>query len=399
MNLIIYKMLQHKRRYIFLILSLVVIQTLVFLSMIFLQNEKKSLFPETFFNIENCYNLEVLYPNETDKNAEFSTFQFDEESMDIVRSVNQVKYATRKSPLIFKRIHESSLTSSGKINNIFYTETDNGFEKILNLKLLKGSLFSRNATENTEAVITKTLADSLGIFNKELPQTITVNGINKENNQEITCTITGIVEDIFYESSGKDVFPLFCRTNFFPNIEFSGSVLLKLDDHADIDELEKKIGNSIQSFTKTKPIVQLISLGMVANELWNEGKRMYITMLSIIPLVLFYAFFAIFGLFWSEMSRDKIKYGILRAIGFGRLQVFSLVFKEAVILSLVSFTFTGLITLNLRPILQESFDSDALFAKLLIISFLVIFVFVVLAACIPAIKTTMIHPVEALSEE
>jgi ABC-type antimicrobial peptide transport system permease subunit len=399
MNLIIYKMLQHKRRYIFMILSLVVIQTLVFLTIIFLKNEKKSLFPETLFNIENCYNLEVLYPNDKNTGVEFSTFQFDEESLDMVRSVNQVKYATVKSPHVWKHVGESMLTSSGKINNIFYTETGNGFEKILNLKLLKGSLFSRNATENTEAIITKTLADSLGILNKELPQAITVNGIDKENNQEITCTITGIVEDIAYKCSGKDVFPLFCRRNTLPNLEFSGSVLLKLDDHADLDELEKKIGNSIQSFTKTKPIVQLISLDMVVNEEWNEGKRMILTMLSIIPLVLFYAFFAIFGLFWSEMSRDKIKYGILRAIGFSRMQVFSLVFKEAVVLSFISFAFTSLITLNMRPMLQGSFDSDSMFAKLLILSFLVIFVFVVLAACIPAIKTTMIHPVEALSEE
>jgi ABC-type antimicrobial peptide transport system permease subunit len=123
-------------------------------------------------------------------------------------------------------------------------------------------------------------------------------------------------------------------------------------------------------------------------------------MLSIIPLVLFYAFFAIFGLFWSEMSRDKIKYGILRAIGFSRMQVFSLVFKEAVVLSFISFAFTSLITLNMRPMLQTGpFDSDSMFARFLILSFLVIFVFVVLAACIPAIKTTMIRPVEALSEE
>lgn len=399
MNLIICKMLQHKRRYIFLALSLVVIQSLVFLSMIFLQNEKKSLFPETVFNIENCYQLEILYPNETDKNAEFSTFQFNEESLDIIRSVNHVKCATIKSPSVRKRVYESMLTSSGKINNIFYTETGNGFEKILNLKLLKGSSFSKDTSEIPEAMITKSLADSLGIFNKELPQTITVNGIDKKNNQEITCTITGIVEDFYYKCSGKDVFPLFCRRNFLPNMEFSGNVLLKLDDHADIDELENKIGNSIQAFTKTKPIVQLISLDVVVNELWHEEKRMYITMLSIIPLVLFYAFFAIFGLFWSEMSRDKIKYGILRAIGFSRLQVFSLVFKEAVILSLVSFAFTSLITLNIRPILQESLDSNALFAKLLIISFGVILVFVVLAACIPALKITMTHPVEALAEE
>jgi len=399
MNLIIYKMLQHKRRYIFLILSIVVIQLLVFLSMIFLLNTKKSLFPETVFNINNCYNLEVLYPNETDKDAEFNTFQFDEESLDIIRSLDQVKYATIKSPSVWKRVHESMLTSSGKIDNIFYTETGNGFEKILNLKLIKGSLFSRNATENTEAIITKTLADSLGIFNKELPQAITVNGIDKKNNQEITCTITGIVEDIYYNCSGKEVFPLFCRRNFLPNIESSGSVLLKLDGNTDIDELENKIGNSIQSFTKTKPIVQLISLDVIVNELWNEEKRMYITMLSIIPLVLFYAFFAIFGLFWSEMSHDKIKYGILRAIGFTRMQVFLLVFKEAVILSLVSFIFTSFISLNIRSILQESLDSSSLVTVLLIVSFFVIFVFVVLAACIPAIKQTMVNPVEALARE
>ncbi|HEX2919710.1 MAG TPA: FtsX-like permease family protein [Bacteroidales bacterium] len=398
MRLIIYKILQHKRRYIFLLISLVVIQSLVFLSMTFIQHEKMRLFPETVFNIEDCYNLEVLYPGDKADSIGFSTFKFDEESLDVIRSIEHVKHATGKSPYVRKQVYESMLFSSGKTGNIFYTETGNGFEKILGLKLLKGSLFSQSESEINEAIITKSLADSLGIFNKELPQTITLKGTSKNNNEEITCSITGIVEDIFYKYSGKNVCPIFCRRDTQKNIEFSGSVLLKLDDNADIDAMELEIGTLIQSFTKTKPVVQLISLDMVVNELWNEQKRMFLIMLSIIPLVLFYSFFAIFGLFWSEMSHDKVKYGILRSIGFNRLQVFLLGLKEAVLFSLLSFLFSGTLVLNIITIFPGSHSTQIILSNLTI-SFIIIFVLVVLAACIPALKFSRINPVEALANE
>ena len=389
MKIIIYKILQHKRRYIFLVLSLVLIQSLVFLSVSFIKSEKGRFFPEIAFEIEDCFQLEINYQKEANNANLYSLVQFDNIILEGIRNIKGVKHVAIKSPRYYKNVHKSILYSSGTITNILHVETGRDFEKILKRKLIAGLPFSDMATEVPEAIVTKTMADSLNIFNKNLPQTITIRGNSKRNIGEKKCRIVGIIEDVDYFCEGKKV------NTLFSNKLYNETVLIKTEKGINVEELEEKISGTVQPLIKSKSIVQLVAMKVIIYELWYENKRTNLTILSIIPLILFYSFLAIFSLFWVEVSRNKTKYGILRAIGFNRDQVFLVLIKEATFLSLISSIITAIILFNFRAMMPTSIP----FFKALFLSVLSILVFVVLASLVPAIKTTKIQPAQTLSDE
>jgi ABC-type antimicrobial peptide transport system permease subunit len=105
---------------------------------------------------------------------------------------------------------------------------------------------------------------------------------------------------------------------------------------------------------------------------------------------------SLLGLYWNETKSRNAEIGLMRAVGFTRMQVFGLFIKEATFISAVAIVIAQIIIINIYP--EELKEPKALFVSIALKSMVVIGI-VWLSVFIPAYLSTKIHPVEALSEE
>ncbi len=397
MKLFLHKIRKYKRRYISLVLALVIVQGILLLSVNILINLKCQLFPETIFNIENTYQLEVLYPYPNTK-PELVDIAFSQQLKETIEAIDGVRIhvASGIFPLTKGlQIHQSKNELDIDVKT-FTAKAGPGFEELFPVNFLKGKGFCDVPTIK-EVILTETLAKKLDVFNKKLPTLTSLPSRYSEEWQDFF--LCGIIEDLGYfneEKVDEAVYPIIYKA-------YSDFSLLKLDEDVSLFELKKKIKQAALPFTHGyEPIIQIIQLDSRVNDLWQEAKSMIIPVVSVIPIILLYVLIAMFGLFWTDMKRKKTDYGIMRAVGFSKWMIFRNLILEALLLVAFSGVISFLLTWNFSDVLKEFWKGSQGNLGIWLpwfISFMVILFLVIIASIIPAIRTIQIQPVEALSEE
>lgn len=397
MKLIIHKILRHKSRYVSLILSLVIVQTLVTLiinSVISLPNE---IIPDKIFNVDRVYQLKIMCENPTSSD-DFFLIGMTPAVLEAIKNIEGIdETCSGFPPKLTGEIDTYQLRSmSDSVQNVFHTEAGVGFEKIFDVELIKGKFFSDKMPEQKEVLITETLAKKLNLLNKPLPQIITLPG--RYDSIEWQSNVCGIIKDLNYykaQKKGEKVYPLISKN------PYSNSCVLKVKKGIDLATLESKIKHTVSPFLNGNlAVVEIVALEEQVWMSWNSMKNQVLPIIIVIPTILLYTIMALFGLFLNDVMRKKPEFGIMRAIGFNRFQIFSLIMKEVMAISgvtMLSVLLLGAMIPDVRKIICIGEPNS--FLELWIMSSVIITVLVVLSAIIPAIKITRIQPVEALAEE
>jgi ABC-type antimicrobial peptide transport system permease subunit len=395
MKMIIHKILRHKGRYVSLILSLVIVQCL----MIFILNMGTSvvrdLIPDKLFNVDRVYQLEITV-RQSDNSSDFFTLGIIPSVFEAIQSVEGIdKLCLGPSPKLTGEISSYQLKYlADTVRNVFYTVAGVGFEKMFDVKLVKGDFFSENRPQLREILITETLAKRLNLLNKPLPQIIMVPG--QYNSVEWQANVCGIIKDLNYYNAQKKtekVYPLISKALAL------SSCILRVKKGIELTALELKIKNAVQPFVKGDlATVQLVALDETVWRPWNSVKNQVLPIISVIFIILLYTLMALFGLFWTDITRKKAEFGILRAFGFNRWHIFNVILKEVIVISGITIFLTLFISSGISVKMSSSAQYFS-FIELWMISSVTITGLILFAAIIPAMKITRLNPVDALSEE
>lgn len=401
MKLLLHKIKRHKARYLSIILSLVVIQGILFFSINILGNFKAALFPEINFNTEQLYQLQVFFPYPNTK-PEIVNMRFNADILEKLKSIEDIESCCVGfgNSLFMKKIQSYSLkTNLDSTLKIFVSSGGYGMENIIPLELLKGSFYTTPDPLKKEVILTETLARKLNLFDKPLPRTVSL-PTNWADAKWSDFSLCGIVKDMeFYNSKDhtEAVFPLIFKS--FSN----SSVLIKLKPKTNLAEIENKIKQTILPYVNEEsPIIEIMEFRSFIMDDWERSKSQMIPLISIIPLVLFYSLFALFGLFWNDMKHKKVDFGIMRAIGFSRFSILWILIREAIFLVIAASIFSLILLLNFKTSLNEYIDTmegSVGFWTSWSVGILLVLMLVITAAIIPAVKTMYINPVEALADE
>lgn len=249
-------------------------------------------------------------------------------------------------------------------------------------------------------MLTETSAKHFGVFNKALPYNIILPKSYKAGKGTVEYLVCGIIKDLgFYDEMNqkKEVFPLITRAGRTTTVRIRiGEDINPTEIQANINEIARK------RYGHLNPRVEMIHIKKAVYRRWEGEKDEILPLLSLIPLILFYTLIALFGLFWNDVKRKKVDFGVMRAIGFNKMNIFKIVIAEALLFAAIPALFNLFIIFNFKSQLNDLFNAvqgEIGIYELWLLSTLAITILIVLASIVPAIKTTHIQPAEALSNE
>ena len=341
--------------------------------------------PKYVFDIENVYELKSLTDNYSllgiKANIE-NEVKFDDELIQELKNTEGIHSVCLCG--VFSPLSEiyGSMPLNDSIQNFMLYGLGEGFEEVLRLEISKNG---DAVSPNPEIYIESTLAERLtgiGIKMAELE-------VGKEKNKYA-------VKGTFDALGVKDR----KAGNLFTGIQKikeSGQILIRLTPGANMEKVENSIYHLLTNKYKTdRTAFDFTPLSLYGKDGWFEHKNQMISFFLVALISLFYVMLSLLGLYWNETKSRNVEIGLMRAVGFTRMQVFGLFIKEATLISAVAIGFAQIIIINIYP--QELKEPKALLVSIALKSMVVIGI-VWLSVFIPAYLSTKIHPVEALAEE
>lgn len=341
--------------------------------------------PSYVFDIENVYELKSLINNNSLLGIEANTeneVKFDDELVQELKNtegIHSVCLCGVFSPLS-KIVGSMPLNDS--IQNFMLYGLGEGFEEVLRLEVLKnGDAVSPNPEIYIESTLAQRL-DKIGMKKKELE-------VGKEKSKYI-------VNGTFHALGVKDR----QTGNLFTGIhkiKESGQILIRLTPGANMEKVENSIYHLLTNRYKIdRTAFDFSPLSLYGKENWFGYRNQIVSFFLVALISLFYVMLSLLGLYWNETKSRNVEIGLMRAVGFTRMQVFGLFIKEATFISAVAIVIAQIIIINIYP--EELKEPKALFVTIAFNSMVVLGI-VWLSVFIPAYLSTKIHPVEALAEE
>lgn len=409
MQLFVKRFAKHKRRYLFLIFSLAIIQGVILFGLLNRKWMVERFEATSPFEIENLYQLEVLKLNVETQLMEPIVL-----NRSMIRKIEAIQGVDNSCIGMPEPIHKSSARFFANrgyfFPNTFEKLKDDvsgeevfmvpvavspTFERVLNVKLLKGTYFKIPITELNQVVVSKTLAQKLSLMNKDLPCSIILPYVKEDKRKEVK--VCGIVEDVIFNNYRikENAYACFKVKPSQKNATLkvtSKSALTRIET-ALVDLFKNEIDQTIQ--------VRVSSYASIMQMMFKDEMHKYMPMVWLIPIVIFYSVIAIFGLFWNDVKSRNIDFGVLQAVGIRISILCRSVLIEGVCLASIGGVLNALLVFNIarieREILLNNSGSELLFYWLL--SFVAALVMILIATMLPAMQLLRMSPIKALSNE
>ncbi|HEX2919708.1 MAG TPA: FtsX-like permease family protein [Bacteroidales bacterium] len=385
MNFYLSRFLRNKSRYLAMMLIIGCVYFAMHILFMQLPDLYKEFNPVYTFNIENVYELRTMTSSHSllgiDDNVG-AEIKFNDDlvnDLENIEGINSVCLCDVFEPM--SEIY-GCISLNDSIQNFILYGLGEGFEDVLKLKITKND--NRFST-NPEIYIESTLAERLneaGFRGNKIE-------VGEEKNR---YDINGTFNPLGINARRKG--ELFAGIQ---KIKESGRILFRLIPGTDIKDVENSIYRLLTTrYNADKNAFSYGPLFLSGKEDWFENKNQVVAMFIIAIICLLYIMLSLLGLYWNETKNRNVEIGIMRAIGFTKWQVFGMVIKEATIISVVAIIISVILIINSFP---KDLESTRTFILSIFVNSAILLGIVWLSVIIPAVKSSMVEPAQALSEE
>ncbi|TKG95783.1 ABC transporter permease [Puteibacter caeruleilacunae] len=343
----------------------------------------QTIYPDHVFKTEHIYEVKSLQNEQTFlgiKTNSTSKIEFNQDVIAEIMNIDGIESSCLSR--IFNPCKNTywGMNLNDSIKNFMHFRMGKNFEEVLDIpvnKYIKSSSHLPNIyiDQNLQSKLT-----SLGMRNGQYEF-----GTKKEKFQVMgTFPALGIMN----KRRGELMTAISIVTK-------SDKMLVKFSPKADIEKSKKQIFSFLQKrFNTDQYNFDIYPVSSYNMDSWYEMRNQIISMLVIAVILLVYIMLALLGLYWNETKSRNIEIGLLRAVGFTKVQVFMLFIKEASLISIIAILIVSGILMNIYHT-----DIDFEFFKSLILQTIIVLGIVWLSIFIPAYKSTKIQPALALADE
>lgn len=393
MNWMLHKIRRHKLRYISVVIALVIVQSLLCFVFGMKEDLRNQFYKNFLFDLNDLYEVKV-YQYHSNCYPEMVELDFKSEHRTIISQLPEVVSVCHAS---FSAI--CSTDNEGypqKLYNGMYgfgIKAGVDFQNVFDLPLLRGNYFSEQEGSIPEVILTKKLADDYRIMNRELPVLITL-PIDWVDRDSMTYQVCGVVDDLPIKDYRHGALCPWIICD-----RYKHALTVRLAPNTDIKELQKKIRSRFVGIGNGNDVV--VTLTSVKDQFlfsFKKTNRRVVALLSIVPMILLYTFFAMLGLFYIESKRNRSAYGIMRALGITKTRLFEKQFTEAFMLLALALFLQVLLGSLMNIQMFFDYDQGGYFMGWLQSAFILLFI-VCCAVLIPTLTIIKTKPVDALAEE
>lgn len=386
MNFYIVRILTNKAKYLTIMAIIMVVYFAIHTLFLQLPEMYAEINPKKAFDIENVYELESFSSNRSilgiEGNSE-NKVKFDEAIIRELKNINgihSVCFVEVFSP--FSEIY-GSMKLNDSIKNFMLYGLGEGFEEVLKLKVSKNG---KPVSPLPEVYLEETLAEKL---DKTSTKTDELEVGDEKNKFAVkgTFELRGLKDKI-----GKS----YLLTGI-QKINESDKILIRLNAKANFENVEQSIKHLLMGrYSVDQSSFSFYPLSLKGKERWFKNRNQIVSFFVIGLILLFYIMLALLGLYWNETKSRNVEIGLMRAVGFTKRQVFGLFLKESTIVSAAAIVIAQIIIINIYP--KELMEPKAFFINI-VLSAMAVLGIVWFSVLIPAIRSSRIQPIEALSEE
>ena len=333
---------------------------------------------------------------QTDYDVSFSKIPFEKEHIfKESKNIEKYKYAS----MLYE--FDSNIELQGdstELAQIKVFSISNNFD----LDIVKGNMPKEN-----EMVISKYLADTLNL-NVGDTYSFDIDNTKKE------YIISGIYKIGDYATSVLNDFTIFTsdpilstsETNVFVYFKNKSKAYEQIYEIADKLEL-KRIHYPEETHENTYPNYELLKLyGNYQNA--TDYAMVYVSLIIILTILSIACTAIIYNSFAISLTERKKQFGILKSVGTTNSQIRKLVFKEAIIVSLIGIPLGFLLSYSMTSIVLNSINKlqstlgntweVAFYPSFMLISLVFIILTILYSALFPAIRASEITPIQAIKQ-
>ncbi|TKG95788.1 ABC transporter permease [Puteibacter caeruleilacunae] len=314
---------------------------------------------------------------------------------------NEVKHALQQ----IRGVKESSFSEEPLENQVgTYWDLDNnkeegilcGFDywKLFDLQLEEGRWFQSDDLKEVylPVVITRAHATALEIEHLTTKTYFQF----KSDRYDSKFRVVGIIKDIG-KTHPRNRYPFFAPIDVSKDNSVSGDYrLVKIKDGEDIDRIKADIQSLFKSkgWDKKFHQYQIDTMDELMHQKIIEHLKYRSIEYGTIGMILCFILIILFGSSWRQVNAQYLELGIRRSVGASRARIIRKIIFEKLIFYLAVMVVAVLLYLNFYKDLKIDYKiiAPAVSAALL-------FVVIMLATLLPAIKASRIQPVDALAEE
>lgn len=322
-----------------------------------------------------------------DDNYNAKRFEGYRESLLRIEGVEKVSYVLENPPFYIVPQQKEYIGDSGTMN-IRTLETDSVFFDLLDISPVKGQVYSSSTIQGNYLPAITTLAGEKEFFNgNAIGKTI------KRKSDGQVIKIIGVIEKYkHYPSSSALSGIMVCRNR--P----SRTVLVKFNPGANLVEMQNQISKLTTNWKGASMYFSendnLETEKQKAVELNNSSYYGACLALSVLFLNVFMGYFTL--IYYKVQTRRK-EMGVRRAAGANKAQILRKILSENLLTMFIGSLSALVLLWQMFHLI--SFDKWQFFWKGYWLSLVISLVIILGSALIPAIKGSMVQPVEALAEE
>lgn len=332
-----------------------------------------------------------------------------QDTASIAEKTNQIMQRIRAYPQVAdasRMGNNTPFSASTMNNNITYQKistmadeyhTDEAFSQTLDLPLLAGRWYrpEDRVSKSVPVVINKKLQDKLFIDENPLGKVLGKNDLEKEDNQQTTFRVVGVVDKFKakgeYSADEPAIFKLLDKDDAWNKV-----VLIKTKPGTDAT-FEAQLVKDLAA--------QVPGWGIEVSYLTeSRANRHNLTLVPVIIFLIISVFLltnvalGLFGILNLNIARRKGEIGLRRAMGATEGRVTLQFLGEIWVLATFSLLL-GLLFAVQFPLLNVFDLASGVYTIALLAAVVIIFVIVTLCAWYPSRQAARIHPATALHEE
>ena len=385
MNFYIARILKSKAKYLTMMVIIGFVYFAIYSLSVALPELYANVYPKQAFDIENVYELKSLQDRTSFLGLESNVVKkvlFDEPLVRELENTDGVRSVCLSGSFLPTREIYWNTPLNDSIENFMLYSLGEGFDKVLKLNIEKAG--------DTEPAYPAIFIETT------LAGKLRKSGMNEKviefGNEKKNYKVAGTFQPIGVTS--KRIGPLYLGIE---KVSEASSVLIRFAEGANIEKAKASIYDLLTArYEVDQSAFDLYPLNIYGKDTWFEMKNQIISMLILALVLLFYVMLALLGLYWNETKSRNAEIGLMRAVGFTKMQVFGLFIKETTIISAVAIVFAQVIIVNVYP---EGLKSPGAFLVSLVLNSAIVLGIVWLSVFIPAVKSSKIQPAQALSEE
>lgn len=322
-----------------------------------------------------------------DDNYNSTRFEGYREGLLRIDGVEKVSYVLENPPFWIVPQYQEFIVDS-EVKQIRTLETDSVFFDLLEIKPVKGEVYSSGSIQGNYLPAIATLAGEKEFFNGEA-----LGKIIKRKSDGQNIKIIGVIEKYKHHPSGSPLPGIMvCRNR--P----SRSVLLKFNPNADLIAMQNKISNLTTNWKGGKMFFsENDNIDTEKQQAMKLNYSAYYGASLALSFLFLNAFMGYFTLIYYNVQTRKKEMGIRRASGANRGRIIRKILSENLSIMLIGSLVAVVLLWQLFHLIK--FNKWEFFWMGYWLSLVIGLTITLGSALIPAIKAARVQPVEALAEE